>query len=132
MGLYCKNRRIIVGNYDTFSIQVVLRGHIPTTSEKFVFTVRRVLETPKRMGKAPEVGAVVFRQVLRYNDLTLIKDGDNILGCYFYITATKAQAAQIPQGMNAYDLAAIDTFAHTEYELIPPSEFWVGEVLRYE
>lgn len=131
MSFYDKTRRIVVGNYDTFAIPFVIKNHIPQTTEKFVFTIRRVLEATKRMGRMPEVGDIVLQQQVAYSDLIMIKDeDDNIVGCYFYVTATKAQAAQIPYGLNLYDLAYV--YANTEVELIPPSEFFVGEVLRYE
>ena len=132
MDFYDKTRRLVVGNYDTFAIPFVIKNHIPFANEKFVFTIRRVLDNAKRMGRPPEKGEVVFQQVVGYDQMNLITDDDqNIVGCYFYITATKEEAANIPEGINAYDLAVVNEHAKTEIELIPPSEFIVGEVLRY-
>ena len=132
MAFYDKTRRIVVGNYDTFAIPFTIKNHIPLTGEKFVFTVRRVLDNAKRMGRPPEKGEIVFQQIVPYNQLIKIADdNNNIIGCYFYITATKEKAAKIPEGINAYDLAVVNDSARTEIELIPPSEFCVGEVLRY-
>ena len=131
MVFYDKSRRLVVGNYDTFAIPFVIKNHIPQLTETFLFTIRRVNETAKRMGRLPELGDIVFQQSFAYADLNMITDDDgNIVGCYFYATATKEQAAAIPYGINSYDLAYI--YANTEKELIPPSEFIVGEVLRYE
>ena len=133
MSFYDKKRRLVVGNYDTFAIPFVIKNHIPLENEEFVFTVRRVLDTTKRMGRPPEKGDIVFQQTVTYEELTLIKDdNDTVVGCYFYVTATKEEAELIPDGINAYDLAVVNTNANTENELIPPSEFIVGEVLRYE
>ncbi len=133
MSFYDKKRRLVVGNYDTFAILFVIKNHIPLENEEFVFTIRRVLDTTKRMGRPPEKGDIVFRQTVTYEELTLIKDdNDTVVGCYFYVTATKEEAELIPDGINAYDLAVVNTNANTENELIPPSEFIVGEVLRYE
>ncbi len=129
MSFYNKTRRIVVGNYDTFTIPFVIKNHIPQATEVFVFTVRRVLDTTKRMGRPPEKGDIVFQQTVTVESMNLIKDdNDNTVGCYFYITATKDQAAAIPEGINAYDLAYL--YENTEKEMIPPSEFYVGEVLR--
>ena len=133
MGFYDKTRRIVVGNYDTFAIPIVIKNHIPQADEEFIFTIRRVLETTKRMGRPPEKGEIVFQQTVLYEDLTLIKDdNNNTVGCYFYVSATQSEAADIPEGINAYDLAIINDDAGMEIELIPPSEFITGEVLRYE
>jgi len=132
MAFYDQKRRLVVGNYDTFAIPIIIKNHIPLANEMFVFTVRRVLEATKRMGRPPEKGDIVFQQTVLYADLTLIKDdNNNTVGCSFYVSATKAEAALIPEGINAYDLAVVNTNANTEIELIPPSEFIVGEVLRY-
>lgn len=129
MAFYDKTRRIVVGNYDTFAIPIIIKNHIPQANEMFVFTVRRVLEATKRMGRPPEKGDIVFQQTVVIEDMNLIRDDDdNTVGCYFYISATKEQAAAIPEGLNAYDLAYL--YANTEKEMIPPSEFYVGEVLR--
>ena len=118
-----------MGNYDTFAIPIIIKNHIPLANEMFVFTVRRVLEATKRMGRPPEKGDIVFQQTVVVEDMNLIQDDDdNTVGCYFYISATKEQAASIPEGLNAYDLAYL--YANTEKEMIPPSEFYVGEVLR--
>ncbi len=54
------------------------------------------------------------------------------VGVYAYADAPDFEAELIPDGINAYDLAVVNTNANTENELIPPSEFIVGEVLRYE
>lgn len=133
MSFYDKKRRLVVGNYDTFAIPFIIKNHIPLASEKFVFTIRRVLDTTKRMGRPPEKGEIVFQQTVTYSQLTLIRDDNQqVIGCTFYITALKEIAANIPDGVNAYDLAVINDNAKTEIELIPPSEFIVGEVLRYE
>lgn len=133
MSFYDKTRRIVVGNYDTFAIPFVIKNHIPLEGEKFIFTVRRVLDTTKRMGRPPEKGDIVFQQIVTPGELTLIKDdNDNIMGCSFYVVVTKEEAENIPKGINAYDLAIINEVANTEMELIPPSELIVGEVLRYE
>lgn len=132
MSFYDKTRRIVVGNYDTFAIPFVIKNHIPLESEMFVFTVRRVLDTTKRMGRPPEKGDIVFQQTITYYDLDMIKnDHNNIVGCSFYVAVTKEEADSIPEGINAYDLAIINAAAGMEFELIPPSEFIVGEVLRY-
>lgn len=133
MAFYDKTRRLVVGNYDTFAIPFIIKNHIPLANEKFVFTVRRVLDTTKRMGRPPEKGDIVFQQEVLYDDLVLIKDEeDNTVGCYFYVSATQAETADIPKGINAYDLAIVNNNAGMEIELIPPSEFIAGEVLRYE
>ena len=132
MAFYDRKRRIVVGNYDTFAIPFVIKNHIPQPAETFVFTIRRVLDTTKRMGRPPEKGDIVFQQTVKYGELTLLQDSkNNTVGCSFYVTATKEEAADIPDGINAYDLALINDNANTEIELIPPSEFIVGEVLRY-
>ena len=90
MSFYDKKRRLVVGNYDTFAILFVIKNHIPLENEEFVFTIRRVLDTTKRMGRPPEKGDIVFRQTVTYEELTLIKDdNDTVVGCYFYVTATK-------------------------------------------
>ena len=129
MSFYDKSRRLVVGNYDTFAIPIIIKNHIPQATELFIFTIRRVLDTTKRMGRPPEKGEIVFQQTVAIEDMNLIKDdNDKTVGCYFYVSATKEQAAAIPEGMNAYDLAYV--YANTEKELIPPSEFCVGEVLR--
>lgn len=133
MAFYDKTRRIVVGNYDTFAIPIIIKNHIPLANEMFVFTVRRVLEATKRMGRPPEKGDIVFQQTILYDELILIKDDDeNVVGCYFYVSATQAEAADIPEGINAYDLTIVNDNAGMEIELIPPSEFIAGEVLRYE
>jgi len=131
MAFYDKTRRLVVGNYDTFAIPFVIKNHVPLANEKFIFTIRRVLDTTKRMGRPPEKGEIVFQQVVTYNQLTFITHDGVTVGCSFYITALKEEAANIPEGINAYDLAVVDDNAKTEIELIPPSEFIVGEVLRY-
>lgn len=131
MAFYNKPRRLVVGNYDTFAIPFAIKNHIPLINEKFVFTVRRVLDNSKRMGRPQDKGGIVFQQTVPYNELVLIKDDNKTVGCYFYITATKEQAARIPEGLNAYDLAVINDVSRMEIELIPPSDFIVGEVLRY-
>ena len=46
--------------------------------------------------------------------------------------ATKADAELIPMGACVYDLALINSQAGVEIELVPPSVFMVGEVLRYD
>lgn len=131
MSFYDKKRRIIVGNHDTFAIPFIIKNHIPLTGEKFIFTVRRVLDTTRRLGRPPEKGEIVFQQTVTYNQLNIIRnDDDDIVGCSFYITALKEEAANIPAGINAFDLAMINTKAETEIELVPPSELYVGEVLR--
>ncbi len=132
MGFYNKDRRLVVGNYDTFAIPIIVKNHIPLANEKFIFTIRRVLDTTKRMGRPPETGGIVFQQVVNYNQLTFITHNGVTVGCSFYITATKEKAANIPDGLNVYDLAVINDNAKTAIELIPPSEFIVGEVLRNE
>lgn len=129
MGFHDKGRRLVVGNYDTFTIPIVITNHLPQTGETFVFTIRRVSEVPARLGRMPNIGDIVFQQTVPYSDMIMIKDENNqIRGCYFFITATKIQAAAIPAGLNSYDLAYL--YADTEKEMIPPSEFYVGEVLR--
>lgn len=131
MAFYDRKRRIVVGNYDTFAVPFVIKNHIPNVAETLVFTIRRVLDTTKRMGRPPELGDIVFQQKITYSDMVMIRDDDNnVVGCSFYVAATKEQAADIPKGINAYDLAY--KYADTEIEMIPPSEFIVGEVLRYE
>lgn len=132
MSFYDKKRRIVVGNYDTFAIPFIIKNHIPFVSEEFVFTVRRVLDTTKRMGRPQEKSEIVFQQRVPYKNLVIIRNDNNeVVGCYFYVTATKEKAANIPAGINSYDLAVINDTARTELELIPPSEFIVGEVLRH-
>lgn len=129
MGFYNKDRRLVVGNYDTFTIPIVIKNHLPQATEKFVFTIRRVSDVPARLGRMPNIGDIVFQQTVTYSDMIMIKNENNqIRGCYFYIAATKIQAAAIPAGLNSYDLAYL--YADTEKEMIPPSEFYVGEVLR--
>ena len=119
-------RRVVVGHYDTFAILIVIKGHIPLITEKFVFTVKREMRPPDR-------GDIVFQQTVGYNDLFLITDDDgDTVGCYFYVSATQAKTADIPEGVNAYDLAVVNDDAGMEIELIPPSEFIAGEVVRYE
>ena len=128
---YSKERRIEVGNYDTFAIPFVIKYHAPVEGESYIFTIRRVTECPARMGRNPNLGDIVFQKTIHYLDAVPITDeGGNVLGCQFYITASKAETANIPSGMNAYDLA--NACGDFEFELIPPSEFWSGEVLRYE
>lgn len=128
---YDKQRRIDVGNYDTFAIPFIIKYHTPQNGESYIFTVRRVTEYPPRMGKIPNLGEIVFQQTIPYSSLVPITDEEeHTLGCYFYVRASKAEAANIPAGLNAYDLAY--SCGNTEFELIPPSEFWAGEVLRYE
>ena len=132
MSFYDKKRRLVVGNYDTFAIPFAIKNHVPLADEKFVFTVRRVLDVTKRLGRPQDKGEIVFQQSVTYDKLTMITDEDEqVVGCYFYVTATKEKAAHIPEGINAYDLAVINDRAKTEFELIPPSEFFVGEVLRH-
>ncbi len=131
MGFYNKDRRLVVGNYDTFAIPIIIKNHVPQADEEFIFTVRRTSEVPARMGRSPVFGGVVFQKTIFYSDLIMITDADeNIVGCYFYVSATKSEAADIPEGINAYDLAYVCNT--DEFELIPPSEFIAGEVLRYE
>lgn len=133
MSFYDKKRRLVVGNYDTFAIPFVIKNHIPLENEEFVFTIRRVLDTTKRMGRPPELGDIVFQKTIYYKDLIIIKDDDDVtVGCWFYVTATKEEAADIPEGRNSYDMAIINNDVEMEIELVPPSEFIVGEVLRYE
>ncbi len=128
---FCKDRRIDVGNYDTFAIPFVIKNHAPISGETYIFTVRRVTEYPVRMGKNPNFGSVVFQKTINHLNLVPIDDGEgHTVGCYFYVEASKAEAADIPEGLNAYDLAYSN--GNYEFELIPPSEFWAGEVLRYE
>ncbi len=93
-----------------------------------------MLETTKRMGRPPELGDSVFQKTIYYNNgLSMIRDSNSqVIGCYFYITASKDEAAAIPEGLNSYDLAIVNDAAAMEIELVPPSEFIVGEVLRYE
>ena len=133
MGFYDISRRLVVGNRDTFAIPFVISHHVPIEGETFVFTIRRVLETTKRMGRPPEKGDILFQQTITTSQLNPIRDEDGVIrSCYFHVTATKEEAALIPEGMNAYDLACVNADGGTEIELIPPSEFIVGEVLRYE
>ena len=128
---YSKDRRITVGNYDTFTIPFIIKYHAPQEGESYIFTVRRVTEYPVRKGKIPNLGDIVFQKTIHYTDLAPITDDDrHVIGCYFYVHATKAEAENIPEGLNAYDLAY--ACGVSEFELISPSEFWVGEVLRYE
>lgn len=128
-----KDLRLCVGNYDTFAIPVVIKKHVPLTTEKYVFTVRRVIEGNYRMGKPVMKGEIVFQKTVEYADLIPIQDdkGDTI-GCYFFVCANKEETSRIPEGINAYDIAIINTSAGSEIELVPPSEFLSGEVLRYE
>ena len=130
MAFYDKTRQIVVGNYDTFAIPFNIHNHIPLATESYVFTIRRVLDVSKRQGQNPELGEIVFQKYINYGDLIMIEDdNNNVIGCHFYVAATLEEAANIPKGINAYDLAIITS--STEFELIPPSEFYVGEVLRY-
>ena len=126
-----KARRIEVGSYDTFAIPFVIKYHAPVEGESYIFTVRRVADCPVRMGKTPNLGDIVFQKTIHYLDLVPVTDETGaVLGCYFYINASKAETANIPAGLNAYDLSYAN--GDFEFELIPPSEFWAGEVLRYE
>jgi hypothetical protein len=126
-----KNQRIEVGNYDTFVIPFVIKYHAPIDGESYIFTVRRVTDCPARAGKYPNLGDIVFQKTIHYSDVAPITDETGTaIGCYFCINATKAETANIPAGLNAYDLAY--ACGDSEFELIPPSEFWSGEVLRYE
>lgn len=127
---YDPGRRLIVGSHDTFTVPFNITNHVPLATESYVFTIRRVLEPTKRMGRMPELGDIVFQKYINYGDLIMIEDdNNNVIGCHFYVAATLEEAANIPKGINAYDLAIITS--STEFELIPPSEFYVGEVLRY-
>ena len=127
---YDPDRRLVVGSHDTFTVPFIINNHVPLSTESYVFTIRRVLEPTKRMGQMPELGDIVFQKTIPYNKLVMITDDDgDITGCSFTVAASKAQAAAIPDGINAYDLAIITNV--TEFELVPPSEFIVGEVLRY-
>ena len=123
---YDENRRLVVGNYDTFVIPFNINNHTPLATESYVFTIRRVLEPSKRMGQIPTLGDIVFQQTVAYADLV-----ETDTGCSFTVSASQAEAANIPAGINAYDLAITNSSGDTEFELIPPSEFIVGEVLRY-
>ena len=127
---YDSERRLVVGSHDTFTVPFNINNHVPLTTENYVFTIRRVLEPTKRMGQIPELGDIVFQKTIRYNNLVMIRDeNNNITGCSFTVAASKEQSAAIPDGINAYDLAIVTSV--TEFELVPPSEFIVGEVLRY-
>ena len=122
-----------VGEHDTFAVPFVIKHHVPLQTEEYVFTVRRIVQGQHRMGKPPVVGDVVFQQIIKYADLNLIKDSvGDIVGCYFFVVANKQETANIPAGINAYDLAIRDTTAGMELELVAPHKFVVGEVLRYE
>jgi hypothetical protein len=127
---YDPERRLVVGSHDTFTVPFNITNHKPLASEYYVFTIRRVLEPTKRMGQIPELGDIVFQKTISYNDLIInIDEGGHVTGCSFTVAASKTQAAAIPDGVNAYDLAIVTDI--TEFELVPPSEFIVGEVLRY-
>ena len=127
---YDPERRLVVGSHDTFTVPFNINNHVPLSTESYVFTIRRVLEPTKRMGQMPELGDIVFQKTVGYGSLVMIRDdGGNITGCSFTVAASKAQAAAIPDGINAYDLAIVTSV--TEFELVPPSAFIVGEVLRY-
>ncbi len=127
---YDPDRRLVVGSHDTFTIPFIINNHVPLSTESYVFTIRRVLEPTKRMGQMPELGDIVFQKTIGYGNLIIIRDDDNtITGCSFTVAASKEQSAVIPDGINAYDLAIVTS--KTEIELVPPSEFIVGEVLRY-
>lgn len=133
MELYKKDLRLCVGNYDTFAIPIVIKKHVPLTTEKYVFTIRRVLEGNHRMGKPVMKGEIVFQKTVEYADVIPIRDEtDTVVGCYFFVCATKDETSRIPCGINTYDLSIIDPTAGMEIELIPPNDFVAGEVLRYE
>lgn len=127
---YDQERQLVVGSHDTFTVPFIITNHVPLSTESYVFTIRRVLEPTRRMGQMPELGDIVFQKTVTYNDLVMIKDDHgSITGCSFTVAASKVQSAAIPNGINAYDLAIIT--GTTEFELVPPSAFIVGEVLRY-
>lgn len=127
---YDPDRRLVVGSHDTFTVPFNITNHVPLSTESYVFTIRRVLEPTRRMGQMPELGDIVFQKTIGYSSLVMIRDdNDQIIGCSFTVAASKSEAADIPDGINAYDLAIITST--TEFELVPPSEFIVGEVLRY-
>ncbi len=131
MNFFDKTRRIEVGHLDTFAVPIVIKHHLAQSGESFIFTIRRVLENTKRLGRPPEFGDIVFQQTVVYSDLIMITNDNNaVIGCYFYITTTVSQAADIPEGLNSWDLAYV--YGDTRKELVPPSEFIVGEVLRDE
>lgn len=126
----CPNYRLIVGERDTWTIPFVIEHHVPIEGETFVFTIRRVIDTP-RMGRPSIKGDVVFQQEVSGSGLVPIVDeeGDTI-GCKFFIHAAKEDTLRIPKGLNSYDLAVVHAGLKSEIELVPPSDFIVGEVLR--
>ena len=101
--------------------------------ESFLFTVRRTLDGTNRKGRSPERSGIVFQKKITWRDVTPIIDEEgNNVGCEFFVKATKADAELIPMGACVYDLALINSQAGVEIELVPPSVFMVGEVLRYD
>lgn len=122
-----------IGERDTFAVPIVIKHHVPLETEEYVFTVRRVLEGHRRMGKPPVFGDKLFSQTIRYDDLELLQDDEGaVIGCRFYVTCSAEESANIPPGIHVYDLAIIDQANGMEIELIPPHKFITGEVLRYE
>ena len=133
MSIYNTDLVCRIGEHDTFAVPFLMKRHIPLESEEYIFTIRRVLEGHRPMGKPPVFGDVLFQKVIKYADLELIKDeNDAVIGCRFYVMASSEESSNIPKGINSYDLAIRDTVSGMELELVPPSKFIVGEVLRYE
>lgn len=126
----CPNYRLVVGERDTWSIPFVVSHHTPLENDKFVFTIRRVVEQHK-LGRPSVKGTVVFQQEIEYASLIpVVDDEGDTVGCKFVVHANKAQTALIPKGVNSYDLAIVNDSLGSEIELVPPSDFIVGEVLR--
>lgn len=122
-----------IGERDTFAVPIVIKHHVPLETEEYVFTVRRVLEGHRRMGKPPVFGDIVYQKIITYNDIEQITDdAGDVVGCRFFVVATADESANIPSGVNSYDLAVREVVSGMEMELISPHKFIVGEVLRYE
>ena len=127
------NLAITVGYRDTFCIPFAIINRPMLEQESFLFTVRRTLDGTNRKGRSPERSGIVFQKKITWRDVTPIIDEEgNNVGCEFFVKATKADAELIPMGACVYDLALINSQAGVEIELVPPSVFMVGEVLRYD
>ena len=127
------NLAITVGCRAPFCIPFAIINRPMLEQESFLFTVRRTLDGTNRKGRSPERSGIVFQKKISWRDVTPIIDEEgNNVGCEFFVKATKADAELIPMGACVYDLALINSQAGVEIELVPPSVFMVGEVLRYD
>lgn len=127
------NLGIAIGYRDTFCIPFAIQNHPMLEHESFLFTVRRIVEGPGRKGRPPETGGIVFQKRIAFSDVTPVTDDEgDVVGCEFFVIATKNDSELIPEGRCTYDLALVNNSVGFEMEVIPPSPFYVGEVLRYD